>query len=89
MPNTAARAYSSFAPVARTTGPHLACSAWMKAANSAGVVGEGAAFWLSNCYFSSADVSTATVARRSRSRISGGVPAGATRPYQLSELMAG
>ena len=64
MPDTVACAYSSFTPVARTSGAHLACSACTNAANSAGVVGEGAAFWLSNCFLSSADVSTETVARR-------------------------
>src|SRR5262249_1748606 len=80
--------HSSFTPVASTTGPHLACSVCTKAANSSGVVGAGAAFWLSNCFFSSADVITAMLALRSVSRTSDGVRAGATRPYQLSELTA-
>ena len=35
--------YSSFTPVATTTGPHLACSDLMRAANSSGVLGEGVA----------------------------------------------
>ena len=49
------RVHSSLAPVAMTTGPHLACSAFTKAAYSAGVVGAGVAFWLSNCCLNSAD----------------------------------
>src|SRR5215470_15866261 len=80
--------HSSFTPVASTTGPHLPCSACTRAANSSGAVGEGAAFWLSNCFFSSADVSAETLARRSVSSTSAGVRAGATSPYQLSELTA-
>ena len=44
--------------MARTTGPHLACSARTKAANSSGVEGEGSAFWLSNCFFTSRNYRT-------------------------------
>jgi len=63
--------------------PHLACSAIRKAANSGGAVGDGTAFWLSNCFFSSADVSTQTVDRRSLSRMSAGVTGGRDEPIPV------
>src|SRR3954470_5126049 len=75
--------HSSLAPVATTTGPHLACSVFTNEANSPGVIGDGTASWLSNCFFSSGDRSVATTALCSFSRTSGGTPAGAERPYQL------
>src|SRR5262245_12870488 len=77
--------HSSLAPVATTTGPHFACSAFTKAANSAGEVGAGTASWLSNSFLSSAERKVATTALCSLSKLSGGTPAGAERPYQLSD----
>src|SRR5262245_1235040 len=79
------RCHSNLAPVAVTTGPHFACSALMNVTYSAGVVGEGTASWVSNCFFSSADCNVLVIALCSLSRMSGGTPAGAEMPYQLSD----
>src|SRR5262245_23197290 len=57
----------------------------MNVTYSAGVVGEGTASWVSNCFFSSADCNVLVIALCSLSRMSGGTPAGAEMPYQLSD----
>src|ERR1700730_9772813 len=72
-------------PTAATTGSHLARSPFTNAANSSGVDGNGTAFWVSYCFFSSADRSVLIAALRSLVSTSAGRAAGGTKPYQLSE----
>src|SRR5262249_39806060 len=67
------------------TGSHLARSPFTNAVNSSGVDGDGRASWVSNCFFSSADRSVLIAALRSLASTSARRPAGAIKPYQLSE----
>src|SRR5262249_56950780 len=53
--------------------------------NSSGVDGDGRASWVSNCFFSSANRSVLIAALRSLASTSARRPAGAIKPYQLSE----
>src|SRR6266702_4779811 len=78
-------AHSSLVPVVVTTGPHLACSDFTNATYSPGDIGDGTASWLSSCFFSATDFNAVVAALCSLSSTSAGTPAGATRPYQLSE----
>jgi hypothetical protein len=63
-------------PTAATTGSHLARSPFTNAANSSGVDGNGTAFWVSYCFFSSADRSVLIAALRSLVSTSAGRAAG-------------
>src|SRR5215472_16398829 len=67
------------------TGSHLARSPFTNAVNSSGVAGDGRASWVSNCFFSPADRSVLIAALRSLASTSARRPAGAIKPYQLSE----
>src|SRR5690606_9191318 len=77
-------AQSTFAPVAFTTCSYLANSAFMKAPNCSGVVGTGSAKRAAKRACVSGALSAATKAWFSLSRVAVGVPAGATRPHQVS-----
>ena len=71
-----------------STGSHLArspFSPFTNAVNSSGVDGDGRASWVSNYSFSSADRSVLIAALRILASTSAGRPAGAIKPYQLSE----
>src|SRR5262249_25958920 len=76
---------SSLIPTAVTTDSHLARSPFTNAVNSSGVDGDGTASCISNCFFNSAECSVLIAALRSLSSTSTASPAGAIKPYQLSE----
>src|SRR6516162_2612282 len=76
---------SRLMPTAVTTGSHLARSPFTNAVNSSGVDGDGTASCISNCFFNSAECSVLIAALRSLSSTSTASPAGAIKPYQLSE----
>src|SRR6516162_2334535 len=76
---------SRLMPTAVTTGSHLARSPFTNAVNSSGVDGDGTASCISNCFFNSAQCSVLIAALRSLSSTSTASPAGAIKPYQLSE----
>ena len=87
-PRRAEFAYS-LKPMARMIAPHLACSCARKAEYSSGVEGAAVPLTFANCSTTAGDCSAAIAAAWMRLRISGGVAAGATRPYQLSEFTFG
>src|SRR6266850_1494916 len=72
--------YSGFTPASRATFCQRAISPRMYSANFSGEVGAGSAPCLANCSLISAEASSLTVSRCSRSTMSFGVAAGTTSP---------
>src|SRR3954471_6318069 len=73
--------HSGLAPEVLITFAHFAISAWMKAANSRGVLPMGSAPCAESCFCISGFLSAFTTSAWMRSTISGGVPTGAKMPY--------
>src|SRR5215510_12237167 len=76
-------------PAACTTLPHLSISLLIKAANSSGLLPDKTAPWLNSFSFTSGLCIASTAILLSLAMMAGGVPAGATMPYQLSAKSSG
>ena len=79
-------------PVGKRSGRDLpagACSESMNAAYSAAVEGNAMPLTFAYCSITSGERNAAVAEAWSLARTSAGVPAGATRPYQLSEFTFG
>src|ERR1700681_3757884 len=68
-------------------GAYFACSSRTKVANSSGEVAEAVALCFANALVRAGSLSAATDAAGISFRMSGGVRAGATTPYQLSDFV--
>jgi len=83
------RALVFLEPIALMIPLQRACSSPRKAVYSSGVDGAGIPLTLANCSISAGELNAAIEASWILLTTAGGVPAGATRPYQLSEITLG